>query len=154
MYERQKQTRSTSENTAINTAHQNCVEIHTANMFWEIQGYIFSNSEGTLPQPSAIFDKSCKQKNKQGQYFKKYIIRSIKWICLSNYASHKPSTTVICGSGVLGVPCGKEFPEARTGRWDFMGSFIDDVKLRGFPSKVPISVPFAIEEAQSCLQQS
>lgn len=95
MYGRQRQTRSTSENTATNTAHQNCIEIHTANMFLEIQGYIFSNSEGALPQPPAIFDKSCKQtnKNKQGQYFKKYIIRSIKWICLSSYASHKPNTT-------------------------------------------------------------
>lgn len=39
-------------------------------------------------------------------------------------------------SGVLWVPWGKEFPDSQTAGWDFVESFMDGVKLRGFPSKV------------------
>lgn len=43
---------------------------------------------------------------------------------------------VTSGGGVLGVPLGKEFAEAPMGGWDTVQGFIDDVKLRGYPSKV------------------
>lgn len=35
------------------------------------------------------------------------------------------------------MPQGKAFHEAPTGEWGFVESVVDDVAVRGFPSKVP-----------------
>lgn len=47
----------------------------------------------------------------------------------------KIGTSVIGGSGVLGMLRGKEFPVAPTGGSGFVESFIDRVKLRGSPPR-------------------
>lgn len=66
-------------------------------------------------------------------------------ICLCYSACHyvingipsSLSPPISIGNGVLGVPLEQEFPEAPMGGWAFMETFIDDVKLREFSSKVP-----------------
>lgn len=69
---------------------QNSIEIQTRYMSLEIQGYIFLHSVGDFATVCSSTNHIDKKLNKDNISRNTYKIK--KWICSSNYASHKPNT--------------------------------------------------------------
>lgn len=70
-------------------------------------------------------------------------------VCSSVFSGAPSASPPVIGGRVLGVPWGKQFPEATPGGGAVVENFIDDVTLRGFPCKV--LPPCLTMEESSCV---